>query len=86
MDAWIEDKVKHCPRCMRRKTLPNTAPLVNIHSSAPMEILCVDFLSLERSKGGFENILVPFVTGFSASVFSIYICGRDVVRLMTTNL
>ena len=34
------------------------AQLVNITSSAPMDLVCIDCLSLERSKGGFENILV----------------------------
>jgi transposase InsO family protein len=58
MDAWIEEKVHQCMRCRKRKTLPSIAPLVNITSSSPMEILCIDFLSLERSKGGFENVLV----------------------------
>ena len=35
-----------------------SAHLVNITSSAPMELVCMDYLSLERSNVGFENILV----------------------------
>ena len=35
--------------------------LVNITSSFPMELMCIDYLNLERSKGGYENILV--ITG-----------------------
>lgn len=54
--AWCEQ----CERCCLRKT-PTAglrAPLVSIHSSGPMELICVDFLTLERSKGGLENVLV----------------------------
>ena len=58
---------KHCPahklelECIKRKTIPGpSAQLVNITSSQPMELVCIDFLSLERSKGGFENI--PVIT------------------------
>ena len=59
MDKDIESKVRHCDRCIRQKTRPvHAAELVNITSSAPMELVCIDYLSLETSKGGFENILV----------------------------
>uniref|UniRef100_A0A8C6LZU9 Gypsy retrotransposon integrase-like protein 1 n=1 Tax=Nothobranchius furzeri TaxID=105023 RepID=A0A8C6LZU9_NOTFU len=54
--AWCEQ----CERCCLRKT-PTAgvrAPLVSIHSSAPLELVCVDFLTLEKSKGGIENVLV----------------------------
>lgn len=52
--AWCEQ----CERCCLRKT-PTTgvrAPLVSIHSNAPMELVCVDFLTLEKLKGGIENV------------------------------
>lgn len=59
IDSYIRDRVRQCHRCTLRKTNEErSAGLVNIVSSAPMEILCLDYLSLERSKGGYGNILV----------------------------
>ena len=59
LEQFVRWKVQHCDRCIRRKTAPTkAAELVTITSSAPMELICIDYLSLERSKGGFENILV----------------------------
>ncbi|KAL6481039.1 hypothetical protein MHYP_G00091190 [Metynnis hypsauchen] len=54
--AWWEQ----CERCCLRKT-PTAglrAPLVSIHTTPPLELICIDFLTLEKSKGGFKNILV----------------------------
>ena len=58
MDAYIRNKVGSCERCIRRKQPNQTCPLVNIKTTSPMELVCIDFLSLEKSKGGIENILV----------------------------
>ena len=59
LHKFVKQKVRECGRCIRRKTAPvKAAQLVNITSSAPMDLVCIDYLSLERSKGGFENILV----------------------------
>ena len=59
MDKFISSRIEECGRCIRRKVLPKrAAELVNIVSTAPMEVVCIDYLSLERSKGGYENILV----------------------------
>ena len=59
MNQYIKERVQSCGRCIRRKTTPSKfTHLVNITTTAPMKLVCIDYLSLERSKGGFENILV----------------------------
>ena len=59
MNHDIEMKVRQCNRCILQKTRPiPAAELVNITSNAPMDIVCIDYLSLEMSKGGYENVLV----------------------------
>ena len=59
LESDVEKKVKSCDRCIRRKSNPGpSAELINITSTQPMELVCIDFLTLERSKGGFEKILV----------------------------
>ena len=59
MDKFVSMKMEKCGRCTRRKVLPTrAADMVNIVSRSPMEVVCIDYLSLERSKGGYENILV----------------------------
>ena len=53
--TWIEE----CGRCTRRKSPTNQrAPLVNITTSSPLELVCMDFLTLEPSKGGYKHLLV----------------------------
>ena len=55
----ISEWIKNCEVCYRRKaSTKQVAPLVNIESSQPMQIMCIDYLSLERSVGGYENVLV----------------------------
>ena len=59
MMASVVNHIKKCGRCLRRKEPVNQrAPLVNIKTSQPLEMICMDFLKLEPSKGNIENILV----------------------------
>ncbi len=56
----IDQKLKSCRRCLcaKGKSLPDRASLVNIVTSRPLELVCIDFLSFEESKGKIPNILV----------------------------
>lgn len=59
LDHFVDRRVRDCPRCIRRKTSVQTAaPLVSVKSTYPLELVCMDYLSLEMSSGGYEHILV----------------------------
>lgn len=59
MASDVERKVKMCERCVRRKAPPDkAAPLVNIQTSRPLELVCMDFLSLEPDSKNTKDILV----------------------------
>jgi len=53
MYRFFADQVRKCDRCIRRKAATDVAELQPISSCAPMDVVCIDFLSLERSKGGY---------------------------------
>ena len=55
----VANYISRSDRCIRRKDWnPQQAPLVGTTSTQPMELVCMDYLKLERAKGGIENVLV----------------------------
>ena len=60
--GMVKQAINHvatCVRCIKRKTLPNQkAALVNIQTTQPMELVCIDFVTIETSNGNYENVLV----------------------------
>lgn len=67
MSSEVEHKVRTC----RRKALPQkAAPLVNIQVTRPLELVCMDFLSLEPDKSNTQNILV--ITDFFHQICCCY--------------
>lgn len=58
MSSSIREHVAQCTPCLLRKRPPHRAPLINIPSSQPLELVCMDYLTLEPSKGKFENVLI----------------------------
>lgn len=55
----VEAKINTCDRCVRRKALPERAvPLVNIKTTRPLELICMDYLSLEPDQSNTKDTLV----------------------------
>jgi transposase InsO family protein/dUTPase len=68
---YVGTYIASCGRCVRAKThLPDRAPLHPIVTTEPLEVVCMDFMTLELSKGGYSSILVitDHFTKFSVSV------------------
>ncbi|XP_072115422.1 uncharacterized protein [Mobula birostris] len=59
MRGEVEEYCKTCSRCVRRKTLPaQAAPLSHLQSAGPMDLVCMDFLSIEPDTSNTANVLV----------------------------
>lgn len=59
MKVDVESHCKTCERCIKRKTLPQkAAPLSHMHSSGPLDLVCIDFLSIEPDSRNVCNVLV----------------------------
>lgn len=59
MKSDVEDYCKSCIRCIKRKTLPKkAAPLSHLQSDGPLDLVCMDFLSIEPDSSNTENVLV----------------------------
>ena len=61
MSKDVEEYVETCPRCLRFKTIPEHAELTPICISRPLELVHMDFLTIESPKTD-KNINVLIVT------------------------
>lgn len=58
MPQILNKKIKTCSRCVCRKTLrEKAAPLVNIQVTRPLELLCIDFLTIELDCSNTKDVL-----------------------------
>ncbi|XP_048108990.1 uncharacterized protein LOC125300872 [Alosa alosa] len=59
MSQAVETYIGNCGKCVTWKSpCPRAAPLQQITSTGPMELVCIDFLSLEPDSSGVANVLV----------------------------
>ena len=58
MHTDVASYINSCPRCLRRTSQQDQAPLLNIEASQPLELIHLDYLKIEPSKGNTENVLV----------------------------
>ena len=54
----VASYINSCPRCIRRKSQPDVAPLHNIETTQPLELVHLDYLQIKPSKGNIENVLI----------------------------
>ena len=53
----VENYVKTCERCIKRKSPLQVAPMTPIQATHPLQFVTMDYLTVEKAMG-FENILV----------------------------
>ena len=58
MHTDVTSYINSCPRCLRRKSQPDQAPLLNTDVNQPLELIHLDYLKIEPSMGNVENVLI----------------------------
>ena len=58
MHMDVASYINSCARCIRRKSQLDVAPLHNIEATQPLELIHLDYLQIEPSKGNIENVLI----------------------------
>ena len=93
MEDDIEEYIKTCPRCLKFKAIPERAELNIIDVTRPLELVHIDFLTIEAPKKDKDvNILVvtdhftryaqAFVTrSQTAPVVANTLCGKILCSL-----
>ena len=59
-----EDATRHirqCERCLRFKASPDRAPMENVDTTYPMELVHMDYLMIEANGGG-KNVHILVIT------------------------
>lgn len=73
----VKRKVRTFGRCVRRKARPEkAAPLVNIRTSRPFELLCMDYLSLKADKSGTKDLQLPSQHLIRRPIQLLSVCGK----------
>ena len=58
MHIDVASYLNSCPRYLRRKSQADQAPLLNIKVNQTLELVHLDYLKIEPSKGNVENVLI----------------------------
>lgn len=59
MQTSVEKMISTCERCGRRKSKPErAAPLMNIQTTRPLELVSIDYLSIEPDQSNTKDVLV----------------------------
>lgn len=88
MATDIEKKIKSCSRCILQKALPEkAAPLVNIQVTRPLELMCVDLLSIEPDRSNTKDVLVitDFFTKYAVAIPTPNQKARTVAKCLWEN-
>ncbi|XP_051749009.1 uncharacterized protein LOC127512276 [Ctenopharyngodon idella] len=86
MEHRVRDYVRHCQRCIISKSPDPSgrAPLENIQSTRPLELVCIDFWSAEDAKNKSIDVLV--VTDHFTRLAQVFVCrdqsAKQVARVL----
>lgn len=86
MERDIINHVRNCFRCVAGKTpeLKDRAPLESIHTSEPMQLVCIDFWTAEQTDKKCVDVLV--VTDHFSKLSHTFPCKNQLAKQVARRL
>ena len=84
----MEDMTRHikqCERCLRFKTVPNKAPLENVDATYSMELMHMDYLTIEANGAGKDVHILVITDHFTQYALAI-VTGLQTAKCTTQNV
>ena len=75
----MEDATRHirqCERCLRFKASPDRAPMENVEATYPMELVHMDYLTIEANEGGKDVHILVITHHFTCYVQAIVMSSQ----------
>ena len=84
----VEVYVKSCPRCLRLKRLPERANLNPVEATTPMELVHIDYLTIEAPKNskGLQEVNILIVTDHFTRYAEAYITPNQKANTVAKTL
>ena len=87
MHTDVASYINSFPRCLRRKSLPDEGTLLNNEVNQPLQLIHLDYLKIEPSKGNVENglIITDHFTRYAQAFPSKTQTGLATAKLLWNN-
>ena len=84
----VEIYVKSCPRCLRFKRLPERANLTSIEATRPMDLVHIDYLTIEAPKNSksLKDVNILIVTDHFTRYAQAYITSNQKANTVAKTL
>ena len=77
--------IRKCERCLRFKASPNRAPMENVDATYPMELVHMDYLTIEANEGG-KDVHILVITDHFTHYAQAIITSSQPAKCIAQNL
>ena len=76
---------QHCKQCLQFKAYPDRAPMENVDATYPMELVHMDYLTIEATEGG-KDIHILVITDHFTRYAQVIITSSQTAKCTAQNL
>ena len=77
--------IKQCKGCLRFKAVPDKAPMENVDATYPMELVLLDYVTIEANEGG-KDVHILVITDHFTRYAQAIVTSSQTAKCTAQNL